>query len=247
MVAYVSAQSGNHQNGAASSTTVAFTPASAISPGSAVCIAVGWASTVADTITVADNASGNTYTQTNILTGTQGDFRFALFEGLNIQNSPTTITATINTARTFATILVDTFTGVKATAALDGNNINAQPNGTASTDHVTSGNFTPATAGDLIWGASVDVDGGGTIVQGTGFTSAQSIANAYRTEYKLSGVSGTQACTFTNSNSALDRFVTGGLALLPAGGTVFCDAGGGCELSLKVRSANERQRTVWWS
>lgn len=226
--AYVSASSSNN-TAANGSSTVTITLGSAIPAGAAVCIFAGFASSaVAADLTVTDNASGNTYTELDF--NNPGSFGLATFYGLNIQNSPTTITFSSGSfAMNFSHVFVETFTGVATTSALDVHAINPQTTapGTGA-NAVTSGNVTTTANGDLLCGGTVDLQGAGTISHGTSpisYTQAESTANAYMTEYAVqSTASATTPATFTAS-SASDQFITAIVALKPSVSSSSCGRG----------------------
>ena len=71
--------------------------------------------------------------------------------------------------------------------------------------------MTTTVNGDLIYGATVTSTGTSTIAAETGFTQAQSIANAYMTEYRIQAIaSATTPATFTNGST--DSFNTTAMA-----------------------------------
>jgi hypothetical protein len=220
MVAYVSGSSGSVAGGSSGLSTLTLTLPAAVPVGNAVVAffygnASGGASVVP---TITDNGTGNTYHNTNYVFNTVagGNWFAGWFYGLSIQGSPTQIIWTRGAGDSqtysFTSLVADVFSGVATSAALDGN-AGQQQNSTGSgSDAQSSGAFVPGTAGDLIWGAMVAITGG-TLTHGTGFTQGQTTSLTWITEYKLSGVSGSQTVTFTDSNAA-DQCLVGGFALL---------------------------------
>ena len=197
-IAYV--QGSTHQNGGTSSTTVAVTLTGPIGSGHMVCVSVGWAgSSGADTITGITDDKGNTYTLVDHLHDSTDGYDWQSAYMLNVTNGAQTITATISTSRSFATILVDEFSGVATSSAIDGHHINNQVTLAAGTNSVTSTAITTTANGDLVYGSAVNITGGGTESAGTGFTLAQHTSGAFITEYQAQPTAGSIASTFTST------------------------------------------------
>ena len=218
---YFPAQSGTGTNLTGSAVTTISVTLNPITPGQAVCIFCGgFGNSAMPTMSVADNVTGNTYTFVDSAQDTTSSAWGACntFYGLNINNFPTFLTATFSYGLAYAWILVDVFNGILTSGALDGFNTNFQTFPSTGADAITSGTFSPAHAGDLIWGCTIDEISSGTDVHGTGFTEGQYTGSgSYYSEYKLSGASGSQAVTFTNStNAGSGWFLTGGFALRTA-------------------------------
>lgn len=197
-------QSGYFSNGGTSSDTIQVTLSNPVGSGNLVCIAVASAGQK-DDITITDD-KGNTYAaRANV--ATSGDFRFATFSKLNLTNGPVTFTATFSDSRQYASILVDEFSGAETTASLDKNAMQAQAGMGTGANAVTSGSQTTTADGELIWGATVDVDSFG-VSAGSGFTQAQYRDSTYMTEYRVQTTAGSVAATFTAANSS-SYFITG--------------------------------------
>ena len=201
-------QGNSHQNGGATSTTVAVTLAAPVGVGNLVCVSVGFAGASGHTATVADD-QGNTYTPVNSVFDSGQSYKWLTFYKQNISNAPQTITATISNANAFESIVVDEFSGVVASSALDGHTINDQPT-IASGTGVTSGNCTTTVNGNLVYGTSVNVSGVGTFTKGASFTqgaSANNVAGLFNTEYLVqAAASASTSATYTHS--ATDTFIT---------------------------------------
>lgn len=192
-----------HQNGATPSVNVAVTLASTVTSGSMVACVVGLAVPAASTValTMADD-KGNAYTQVDNATG--NDFQWSSFYLLNITNTPQTITAAFDagsSARLFATIICTEFSGVATTAALDGNSINVNQAGVNTTNGITSNAATTTTAGDLIWGAAVNLSGSSTLTKNATWTQDQTSGQDFNTEYLIQNPAGSIAATWTGTTA----------------------------------------------
>lgn len=190
-------QSNDHENGAASSTTVAVTLGAPVTPGNLVVVFVGYATAANDVTSITDD-KGNNYTLQDFIEAGANDYGWhsAWFTPAN--NGPITITSTSSAAHTFSSILaIEIAPPAGATATFDTSAINTQLNPGAAADAVTSTAKTTASA-DIIIGGSVSVGSVG-LATGTGFTTIQSNvgANSFSTEYLIQGAPGSQAATFT--------------------------------------------------
>ncbi len=182
------------------------TLASPVGNGNMLIVSVGWLSTTS-TFTVTDD-KGNTYTQIQRVTG--GGYGWSMFYCLNITNAPTVISGNNSIFDTYGMTMVDEFSGVLASGALDGSNMSNNVAGVNTTDGVTSGNFTTTANGDLICGNCVNISGGGTLVKGTGFSQAQVFGADFNTEYRIQASAGSVSATYTGTTSG--AFSTGGAA-----------------------------------
>ena len=216
-IAFVSAQSGVFTTGG-TSTTFSSGTLTAATAGAAVCIFAAGSNATPGSWTLTDNVSGNTYTNACSANDVAGGFSAAAFYGLNIQNGPTVYTVHFGGTSSFNAILVNVFTGVATSSAIDGTpaaRVQALPG--TGTNAISGGNFTPLTAGDLIWGATVDEGSTGTTVHGTGFTLGTTDSVSYWSEYNLSGSTGAQAAGFTDAtNGGADNYISAGFALKAA-------------------------------
>lgn len=217
---YIPSQSGLAAGGSGSVTTFTLTLSNAVSPGSAVCIGTGGnpSAGIATAWTLTDNVSGNTYTRTAYNISSDYPYQMAIFYGENIQGSPTrfTLHATSGNSITYPGILLDTFTGILLSSALDDSSLNFQNNPGTGTDAITSTALNPTASGDLIWGMLIDVGSEGSNSVGTGFTLGQTDNATFYSEYILSGPHSSIAATFTSPNGAADLFSAGALALKAA-------------------------------
>lgn len=223
-VVYVSAQGALSNTVSSGLTTFTITLGGAISPGSTICIGAAGAPSIGSLVhwTLTDNASGNTYQRVTDVYDSVGGFEAAMFLGVNIQNGPTTLTLHSTTGTFgFVAILADVFTGVSIVSPLDGDNgqVQGPPGPGTGTNAISSGSFSPATSGDLIWGYSVNEGSFGGDAVGTGFTQGRTDSSSYLSEYNLSGASGSQAATFTNATHGGDAtgvWLSFGMALKAA-------------------------------
>lgn len=222
-VQYVPGQSGMTVPGGSGLSSITLTLPAAVSAGSAICIGAAGAPSSGTAVnwTVTDNAS-NTYTRVDTVIDPTGLFEAAIFYGVNIQGSPTQLTLhSVSGTFSFPALLADVFTGVATSSPLDGeqNNVQGPPGPGTGTNAITSGSFSPAILGDLIWGFTVDEASFGGDTVGTGFTLGQTDGASYYSEYNLSGATGPQAVTFTNAahgGATGGIWITSGMALKAA-------------------------------
>lgn len=221
-IAYVSAQSGFNNSGATAVNTLALTLGTAVTAGSTICIFAGGvpSSGALTTWTLTDNAS-NTYTTVGAQFSSFSAFQTVIFYCINTTGSPTVFTLHCNGAGgtvTFPAITLDTFTGV-ASFNDNGENIQASPVGTGNDAITTGSGSISVTAGDLVWGGTVNLGSTGGDTHGTNFTQAQYNISSYLSEYILSAAStGTTACTWTNAtfgNGANNEWQSIGITLHP--------------------------------
>ena len=205
-IAYI--QGNSHANGATSSTTVAVTLGATVGVGNMLAVSLG---TVSNTLSSVTDDKSNVYTVVfNGSTSTASGFTFATAYCLNITNAPQTITATWSGSTSFSTILVDEFSGVATSSALDGPpSVNPGQTGVVGASAVFSGNTTTTVNGDLIYGSGVSITGFGPFTAGAvpAFTQAQIITSAYLTEYLVQSTAGAIQATFS-SGQISDMFTT---------------------------------------
>jgi hypothetical protein len=200
--------------------SVVVTLPSAVTTGDLIVVSVAWASTVTDTVTVKDDKNDTFTLVDNFRAISPNNFYLQSAYFLNVTAGAQTFTATISTARQFADIFVDEFSGVATTAALDGNVMNtAQSNNppAASANSVTSTTITPTTNGDLIYGATLNLTGVGTQSVGTGFTQAQLTANLFLSEFLTQATAASIAATMTPTSGS-DNWITYVMAFKPTAG-----------------------------
>lgn len=224
---------GNSAGGTASNGNVAVT-ISAVASGNAVCGVVSWDNGGGVTLSSVADDKGNTYNvETTVLDTTNGQ-KAAAFSRTNITNAPVTITATFSAGAGFRSIAVDEFSGVSAasTDERDGTTHGGQFQNSPGTgaNGITSGTFTTATNGDLVWGGSVGSGGGVLASNGTGFstgTQASGLDPRVQTEYLTQSTAGAgTAATFTQA--ANTQRITFMIALKSgAGGSSLSSAGAG--------------------
>lgn len=207
--AYV--QGAINQNGAGSSATVPVSFSNPVGLGHAVIVSIGWATAGVTLDSVYDDAS-NVYT---ILSGggLAGGYWWKCAYLTNAAGSPSTVTAEFSSGAIYVTVVVAEFENVLGTGAIDGSSFNLNQAGTNTTDGITSGAFTTAAAGDLIYGSCVNIGGNAGLSVGTSFTGAAgaSAAPDFVSEYLVQPSAGSIAATFTGST--LDHFSTFAVAL----------------------------------
>lgn len=197
-MAFVRVQGTNHENGV--TTTPFCTLGATVGVGNAIFVTVVWDSGVGDTVTGITDDKGNVYTLVDLLRNAtnSGSMQTAYF--LNAINAPITITATLSAADNFvAEVMVDEYSGIATSAALDGHAINSQDAPGTGADAVTSTNANTTVNGNLIYGVSGNLDGN-TNTAGTGYTIRQSNTAPTRTmfsEDRVQASAGAIAATFT--------------------------------------------------
>lgn len=199
-----------HQNGAVSSTTVAVALAAPVGAGNSLCVALGVGNDGTDIVSATDD-KGNTYTLVGqTISGTA--YTLYVLYAIGLVNSPQTVTITMNNAELFATGIVDEFSGL---SSFDNSSFLRQVNPGPGTDATTSGTYTTAGNGELLWGVGISTVAGLGIATGTGFTvgGTNNVAGTFTTEYQVqAAASASTAATFTDTGGAADTTVTASMA-----------------------------------
>jgi hypothetical protein len=184
-----------------SSTSIGATLSNTVGSGNAVMGAVTWGANSAALTSVTDD-KGNSYTVVNNSYDSSHVQSFATFYRLNITNAPVTITANFGSSVAWRNIIVDEFSGIATSSALDGNAMNLQSTTSNVTDMMTSTNITTTANGDLIYGVNGSTGAGTVTSVGTGYTAAAVSADTYyRAEYKVQTSAGSIAATFTHTGT----------------------------------------------
>src|SRR5215469_11439333 len=206
------------QNGASSSATVACTLGGGVAAGSLVPLFVARHTGVTSISGVTDDKS-DTCTVGSDITGSTVIFTPVYCP--NVTAGAKTFTATLSSAATLATIIVDgEYSGLLTSSPQDQTTGQAQTTPGTGSNAVTSGNVTPTSGvqGELVVAATINQTGAagvGTITAGTGFTANQTVTNLLRSEFLIrNATSGTQAGTFT-AGSASDSFNTAVMTFFP--------------------------------
>lgn len=211
----VRVQGNLHSNGAGASTTVAVTLGATVGSAHMLAVCVAWGnSLVSDVVNSITDDKSNTYTIVDTVRDATNSETFVSAYAFNITNAPITITATLNASRNFNGILVDEFSGILTTNPIDGHAMQVQAAPGTGANAITSGNFTTASNGDLIYGCNVDTAGPGDANSGTGFTQDLFLSNGFVTEHKVQSSAGSVAATFT-ATTGTDGFITGGMGFKP--------------------------------
>jgi hypothetical protein len=196
---------GNSGYSAGNASTIAVT-ISAVASGNCICGCVAWdLSSGANLSSVTDN-QGNSYNLDTAINDTTNDSRLQGFSRTNITNGPATITATFSVACLFRKIIVDEFSGASVASSDErdgsahGGQFQTSP-GTGA-NAVTSGTFTTATNGDLLYGIGMSSVSTTACSNGTSFSTGTQNTTDYclQTEYRIqaTAASGT-AATFTQA------------------------------------------------
>lgn len=165
-----------------------------VAAGNTLAVFVGWIGT---TQTLA-SVTGGSFTLQDNPTDVSTFGRVAQGYAANVAGGNTTVTANFSGAVTGSLHAIE-LSGVPTGLPQDDHKVNVQVNPGTGTDATTS---TPATvsAGGILLGASFDLSNTSAPNAGTGFTSVSSVS-AGRSEYQLIASSGTQAATFTETES----------------------------------------------
>ena len=167
---------GNHTTGVTTPATVSATLGAAVTSGNTVVGMVSFDVSTSTTLTSVTDDKGNTYSLETAITDA-GVQRVVAFSRSNITNGPTVVTANFGAPNGGVAIIVDEFSGC-STAGTDqrdgtahGGQIQAAP-GTGA-NAVSSGSFTTATGGDLVWSGTGSTDTADQAMGsvGTGFTT----------------------------------------------------------------------------
>lgn len=218
---------------ATSSATIAVTLTSTVASGGAVagCVVAARNDLATPAVSTILDDKSNSYTPvSSIGDGINGAVTIS-FYALNITNAPQTITVTFTAATDFRTIAVTEASGVATSNALDQSTGQAQDVAGTGTDATTSGAVTTTSAGQFVFGCSVNTEEAfGSFTAGTGFTSRENLSGAYpfaATEDLVQGAAGSIAATFTMSGGR--RSTTEIMTFKAAGG-----GGGGAGSRLQL-------------
>lgn len=209
-------------SGNVNATTIAVT-ISAVGSGNDVCGIVSWDLAGSVALNSVTDDKGNAYNREIAIDDTTNNQRSCAFSRTNITNVPVTITANFASSIGFRGIIVDEFSG-GSTASTDerdgtahgGQFQNAPGTGT---DAITSGTFTTATNGCLLYGACM---GGGTVTNasnGTSFSTGTSMVSSdysMQSEYRTQVTAGSGTAA-TLTQAVASQRVTFLIALKPSG------------------------------
>lgn len=207
--------------------------AATITTGEGVVVAVLMHNSGTSITGVAD-AMGNTYTSAGTPLAPAGEEVYAIFYCKNVIGGTGDITATFTDPANYSGIAYFRYTGLSASADAQGMNGSTQPASGTGTDALTSGDITPSAQPAMVFGLTVDGDGGSTITAGTGYTTRGSISNwnsviGFTTAFEDKRITSLSAvaATFT-TNQGAHRMNTVG--------AVFTEAvAGGSSLLSKMR------------
>jgi hypothetical protein len=196
-----------------SATSVSVTLASTVGVGNALCGCVKTDNPNALTIT--DDKS-NVYLLGDNIIRADSLRQGQSFYLTNITNAPRTITVSWPTASTTYRLVVDEFSGVATTSALDAHHGQDQTSVSTSTDAISSGVATTTLDGDLLWVATIQKAVGSSnsaVAAGTGFTFTEAgnqatDPNPMSAEWRAQNVHGAVSGTFTATTVANNEFMT---------------------------------------
>lgn len=205
-------QSALHSNGATPSLTCVVSLPAPVSLNGTVCLSFGTsnASITSALVGVADDKA-NSYATGWIATNSVEGFEWDSVFLTGITNGPQTFTITWNFSFGFSSAVVDEYSGVLATSALDGTPSDANQNSLAAGSNISSGTTTPTSNGCLIYSSIVNISGSGAVSAGSGFTQDQAGTNLYVVQHQVQAAAA--AIAGTGSHTATDSFTTGVYAL----------------------------------
>lgn len=216
----------------ASGTSISAT-GSVIGSGNVVCGCVFFDNPAATLTSVTDDQS-NTYTIEQTIQNSDGSNLFlSSFYLTNITNGPKTVTANFGSSTPHTQITWDEYSGLAASAVLDGHAGQAQAAPGTGTDAITSGNFTTTDNGDLIWAGMFC--GSGNAVAGTGYTRRlnNDASNGFVficTEDKVQSAAGSVAGTYTQGSASRTVVVALAIGVPAAAGVNWVDSMGGTDI-----------------
>ena len=198
-----------------SGTSISVTPASATTTGNLVigCVVQG---SGANPTGVSDGTNNYTLVNGASFAGFQG----TLFYKINATGTSAPIVASFSSG-TGAYMMMDEFSGVSTSAAVDGSAAGTA-NNTSGTNSFSSGSFTPAQNGDLIYGCLSSLSGTNTFTPGTSpnFTAANaSSANNAFTEYLVQATAAAIASAFSTSTTDYGWIEGAGFQAASGGGS----------------------------
>jgi hypothetical protein len=211
---------GGNQSSLSSSATMPVTLPATVANTDAVVGYVTWDSSSGATLSTIKDNKNNSYVIVDTVNDTGDGQSVASFYLVNITNWPQTITATFSKSVGWRALLVDEYSGIATSAALDGHRSNLQMGVGTTANAVASGSLTTAQAGDLIYAVTLDVNPGtSNPVPGTGLQLRQSTGILTElpmmSEDAIQGAAGTVAGTFTSGQVGA-TFATAALALVSA-------------------------------
>lgn len=150
--------------------------AATISDGEGVVVAVLMHNSGGSVSGVAD-AMGNTYTSAGTPLAPPGEEVYAIYYCKNVIGGTGDITATFASTANYSGIAYVRYTGLSISDDAQGMNGSTQTASGTGTDALTSDNITPSAQPAMMFGLTVDGDGGSTISAGTGFTGRGNLSN----------------------------------------------------------------------
>ena len=206
-MAYAFVQQNAADNAAGATTiTVTLTPTA----GNLLVFAVSGDSLDTTSIALSDNlGTHNTFTQIGTDLVTAVDQRCAWWFAANCKGGATTFTATFSASTRFRTIYVAEYSGIATSNPFLNGTRAEQTNPGTGTDAVSSGNANATSQPALVWGFSIDANGGTTPNAGTGFTARTGVWSTAtclgRGEDKRVTATGNVAATWTATTGTDDH------------------------------------------
>lgn len=200
-MAYTRVQNAVAAFGGTSTSSGAATFTNPVGSGNWVFVGVGFLSVAGDTITSIVDDQSNNYTLVDGIRDSSLGYSYFTAVGRNLTNGPTSVTVTLNNARTFLTIIIKEESGFSPLAFVDAHAAQVQVGPGTGTDVVTSGTATTSAAGDYIDSSTVNLGGNAVATAGTGYTTQYVVPVAFVDEDQTQSAAGSIAGTFTNLNA----------------------------------------------
>lgn len=219
---------GGSAQGTANNSTTCATAAFGTQPtaGSTIVVCVGFQRDASETLdSVADNASGNTYTRVAAdIVETSTQYRVAMFYAKNVNTTASfTVTATWSAASFEQWIVAVELKGADTTAPLDGSVYGGQMQtdpGTG-TDAVSTGTLASASVDGCCVVACTYTSAGSSITAGTNYTELYEPVSAGfshgQVEYRIQTTAAAATATWTQDDATAD-FASFAASFKPTGG-----------------------------
>lgn len=208
-------------NGASTGTSLSFSLASAVGNSNAVMFFITYDTSVSSTPPTCKDNQNNTYTIVDSVNDTNDGQAWTNGYLTGITNGPQTLTFTFSESEpaNSVQVVIDEYSGIALSSALDGHAMQEQTPASSGTNGVTSPSITTLAAGDLIYAGTVNITSNSpSVTAGTNFTIRESQTGTgfmMASEDWVQPSAGSVAGTFTISASG-QNIITGVMAFQAA-------------------------------